>query len=70
MFKMIKNIFIEASIISALVFGGFYIYATYMKDKMDVSQPAPANHISGLSQPRPAQNQDWQHVSGSGTPSR
>jgi hypothetical protein len=68
---MWKNIFIESSILSLLIFGGFYMNAHFQKEKITASEEkvrlqqdsSPAVHISGMASPgkvvRPSQ-----HVSG------
>ena len=65
---MWKNVFIEACILSVLVFGGFYINANYLKDKMENPDNKANTHISGFAQPQSTQKQAWQHVSGGGSP--
>lgn len=70
---MWKNVFVEACILSLLVFGGFYLHATFMKEKISASEekvwdqqarpPAPP-HISGsISQPV-SSGKKSQHISG------
>ncbi len=59
---MWKNVFIESCILSALIFGGFYLNATLLKKEISVSE----EHIQNESE-RQAQ---WAHISGRGqTPS-
>ncbi len=68
---MWKNIFIEACIISLLVFGGFYINANYLKEKLvptnGPSTTIPPTHISGQIQPQKNIALPIQHVSGNPT---
>ncbi|NIS85415.1 MAG: hypothetical protein GWN10_10050, partial [Nitrospinaceae bacterium] len=53
---MWKNVFIESCILSALIFGGFYLNATLLKKEISVSE----EHIQNESE-RQAQ---WAHISG------
>ena len=54
---MWKNIFLESCILSALIFGGFYINTTLLQDEL-YSEDNNKVHISGI--PQPLKN----HISG------
>ncbi len=68
---MWKNIFIEACIISLLVFGGFYVNANYLKEKLVPTNGSTTSisptHISGHIQPQKNVTSPIQHVSGNPT---
>ena len=76
---MWKNVFLESCILSALIFGGFYINATLLKDKLYSEENRASSylvHISGFTEPLPASNhisgnitekETSSHVSGRGT---
>jgi hypothetical protein len=59
---MWKNIFIESSLLSALIFAGFYLNATILKDDLysDNKSSSYLNHISGDGVPIELPN----HISG------
>ncbi len=74
---MLKNIFIESCILSLLVFGGFYINANFMKEKISDSEekvrvqtnhPHSSIHISGKSYQIPLEKERDEHISGSQSP--
>ena len=46
---MWKNIFLESCLLSALIFGGFYINAHYIKDELYRDNKKASVHISGVS---------------------
>ena len=46
---MWKNIFLESCLLSALIFGGFYINAHYIKDELYENNKNATAHISGVS---------------------
>jgi hypothetical protein len=48
---MWKNVFFESCIISALIFGGFYLNATLLKDELYSAPDTGYRHISGYVQP-------------------
>jgi hypothetical protein len=54
---MWKNIFLESCILSALIFGGFYLNTTLLQDEL-YSEDNNKVHISGI--PQPLKN----HISG------
>jgi hypothetical protein len=54
---MWKNIFLESCILSALIFGGFYLNTTLLQDEL-YSADNNKSHISGI--PQPLKN----HISG------
>jgi len=68
---MWKNIFIESCLLSALVFGGFYIHSNVLKDEISVSDESIKElsarqkliHVSGNASSPPTTPQD--HLSGS-----
>lgn len=47
---MWKNIFLESCLLSALIFGGFYLNATILQDDL-YSEDKKLSHISGLGIP-------------------
>lgn len=57
---MWKNIFLESCLLSALIFGGLYINANYIKGELYDTKEEAANHISGGSTLAP-------HISGEKT---
>ena len=58
---MWKNIFLESCILSALIFGGFYINATLLKDELYSDEKKNSSmHICGLAVNYNAEN----HISG------
>lgn len=57
---MWKNIFLESCILSALIFGGFYINAALLQDELYSDENKKVNHISGFSAPYDAEK----HISG------
>lgn len=73
---MWKNIFLESCILSALIFGGFYINATVLKDELYSEDKKNAySHISGLGSPgniekhisgKISDKKDPPHISGRG----
>jgi hypothetical protein len=68
---MWKNIFIESCLLSALVFGGFYIHSNVLKDEISVSDESikelsarqKLTHVSGNASSPPTTSQH--HLSGS-----
>ena len=46
---MWKNIFLESWLLSALIFGGLYINAHYIKDELYQDNKRASAHISGVS---------------------
>jgi hypothetical protein len=51
---MWKNVFLESCILSALIFSGFYLNATFLKDELysdDKKAPSYLSHISGTDAP-------------------
>ncbi len=68
---MWKNIFIESLVLSCLIFGGFYINANFVREKITESEEkvrihqdqSPTAHISGVKSmaKRPAMSH---HISG------
>ena len=46
---MWKNIFLESCLLSALIFGGLYINAHYIKDELYQENKKGSVHISGVS---------------------
>jgi len=75
-FSMWKNIFIEACVLSLLVFGGFYINATFLKEKIAASEEKvlgqtlnrdSRNHISGFAS-TPPPGPPAPHLSGGQSP--
>ena len=44
---MWKNIFLESCLLSALIFGGLYVNANYIKGELYDKKEETANHISG-----------------------
>ena len=46
---MWKNIFLESCLLSALIFGGFYINGHYIKDELYQDNKKASVHISGVS---------------------
>lgn len=60
---MWKNVFLESCILSALIFGGFYLNATLLKDELYSNNDrtrSSLSHISGYGLPL----ESPQHVSG------
>jgi hypothetical protein len=58
---MWKNVFIESCVLSALIFGGFYINITLLKDDLYTNEnKISIHHISGFVSP----HEDPQHISG------
>tara|TARA_B100001123_G_C15090657_1_gene939505 strand:- start:695 stop:943 length:249 start_codon:yes stop_codon:yes gene_type:complete len=60
---MWKNVFLESCILSALIFGGFYINATLLKDELYSEETRASSylvHISGFTESLPAPK----HISG------
>ena len=45
---MWKNIFLESCLLSALIFGGFYINANYIKGELYEDSKKASAHISGV----------------------
>ena len=45
---MWKNIFLESCLLSALIFGGFYINANYIKKELYEDNKKDTAHISGV----------------------
>ncbi|MBC8283046.1 MAG: hypothetical protein H8E32_04475 [Nitrospinae bacterium] len=48
---MWKNIFLESCLLSALIFGGLYINANYIKDELYENKEKTLTHISGVATP-------------------
>lgn len=50
---MWKNVFLESCLLSALIFAGFYLNATFLKDELYSNNKSPSylNHISGTGDP-------------------
>ncbi len=46
---MWKNIFIESCLLSALIFGGFYLNATFLKDELYSDGRKAASYLSHIS---------------------
>ena len=76
---MWRNIFIESCVLSLLVFGGFYINANFLKDKISeseekvrvqVQEGEASIHVSGASQSPPVDSVPGQHLSGRTTQPR
>ncbi len=77
---MWKNVFIESCILSALIFGGFYFNAAYLKNELsdnqdtyrnDSKEKLPWTHISGFEIPMTdlEEKKNLQaHFSGNSTP--
>ena len=55
---MWKNIFIESCVLSALIFGGFYLYSIALQKEIDVSDQSIRNQLN---------QQNLFHISGSHT---
>ncbi|MCH8156138.1 MAG: hypothetical protein IID18_00030 [Nitrospinae bacterium] len=72
---MWKNIFIESCLLSALIFGGFYIHSKVMTEEISVSDEALQNlsvrermaRISGSGSILPKPQKDDEHISGKRT---
>ena len=60
---MWKNIFIESCVLSALIFGGFYIQSNIIREEINSSDRSIKAHISGISYPKPTKEKE--HISGS-----
>ena len=68
---MWKNIFIESCVLSALIFGGFYIQSNILREEINSSNRSINDslnqknraHISGISYPKPTK--ETEHISGS-----
>jgi len=48
---MWKNIFLESCLLSALIFGGFYINANYIKEELYENKEKTLARISGATTP-------------------
>jgi hypothetical protein len=48
---MWKNVFLESCILSALIFGGFYLNAALLQDELYSEDNKNSIHISGLATP-------------------
>jgi hypothetical protein len=57
---MWKNVFLESCILSALIFGGFYLNAAFLKDELYNNPPKSLSHISGSVAPL----ESLDHISG------
>lgn len=57
---MWKNIFLESCLLSALIFGGLYINANYIKGELYENDKKDSTHISGAPTPT-------SHISGEKT---
>ena len=70
---MWKNVFIESCILSALIFGGFYIHSKIIKEEIDTSDQSikeslaqqKLTHISGYGHLE--SNLKYEHLSGTRT---
>jgi hypothetical protein len=77
---MWKNVFLESCILSALIFAGFYLNATLLKEELYSNgnkAPSYLSHISGIgTPPEPPKHISGQktekesHISGSVTSSK
>ena len=67
---MWKNIFVESCVLSALIFGGFYLHSIILQKEINVSDQSIRNqlsrqnlfHMSGSNTLKSTSN--YQHVSG------
>jgi len=71
---MWKNVFLESCLLSALIFGGFYLNATLLQDDL-YSENNTSSHISGFANPLEPQkhisgkkSEEESHISGFATP--
>jgi len=69
---MWKNIFLESCLLSALIFGGLYINANYIKDELYENDKKVSTHISGVATPTNhisgEEFKNSSHISGSAFP--
>jgi hypothetical protein len=73
---MWKNVFLESCLLSALIFGGFYLNATLLQNDL-YSENNTSSHISGFANPLKPQkhisgkkSEEESHLSGSVSPAQ